>query len=789
MTPYVENVALFAKAGASDEDSIVDEVITEMQSQWQFSGFKAMQKWSELLVRPVFARHPKVLEAIGGWLAEWPEGSKDLARVLVDKALECARCGPVSTLARERFARASQRKIELGFAVALDLAIIGLPESLTTLERYLEDLRCHRSDLLMTYLERIGRCADEPARRRAYRLLLSQAFVPLAGSALEGLPPNDEVWEELGHAALARPALHLPFLRFLAQKGEAHIPKLREFLFEMAHSGTLETEARVRSLLGDLPDGRPPEGSPPQFWSREDRQSLSALASGGPVTPEGKTALERLIAQRKVGAHDLALEVCRALVPRLHEGGVGDLLMMVSLESRMRSSMEFAAMTLVERLAKDPDFSIPEPHRRLLHTERAGLGGHEDSRLALTRLGLPFTRQAWIAARNRFVTATEVEHLDLALGLRYAEIAPECLEHVIESSSPNQRRLLLRSAPLDRFPKAIPELIDLLERFDLAAISPLMQRLAEVRPPGFVDHLVALARNLDKTPALRSEALRLIVAHGGPAHIAALSNTKDETFVAARKALRARLQASGEDLSAGQLAIAADTGGLALASDISDNQVTRPQKTRKSRHSKLVSSDLRLSLLPPPRRLGLAVELAHYLLGASGSGPILVIAAVGVAFFVQSMEGTKQITISTIFLSIPVVASACVLHSIWRTFPTLRALRHGTLLTAKLLRRWTDSTTDVNRYRYAVELLDAQGRIIHHEFAETRELQDFVDEEHEPVLVVFTDKGDIEHLVPVDTLRLARIAPEGRFVPTRLAWSWLTIILFPFIFALCDIVF
>ncbi len=797
MTDYIENSSIFRDANYATavDGPMLDRVLDEMERQWrtlmnpstapatQKRMAECMNRWADLLGRPAFASAPKTLESLGGWLSEWPEGLE--STVLLEAAFASMKSHVMTPTARERLVKAAARRTALGLSQVLNLALVLLPESLEPLLKHLVDLRIKKSEVVTRYLERIRTCGSAEVVKPALRALFADAFIPFAKELLPTLHADDEVWQALGHAALLRPALHGPIIEFVAGPGRDRLEPLRPYLSEMARSGTLETETCLKPILANGPDTPRSDDFPPPLWTSADRRLLSNVLSGGTPSAEVIESLKRLVTKNERGCHDLVADWCTKLASRLGEPNIADLFVEVCILSHRRSSFLVAVHRLLDRLSNDPAFALSERSRLGLLSRLDTMESAEDTRLPYTRLGLPHTYGLWVVERKRYIESTEVEDIDLALALRYAGDDPRCLEHIIASSTPNQRRLLLKRARLDHFPSALELLLRTVAAHDPGALPPLISRIEDLRPEGFVDHLVEFVSTSELAPSV-PQALALVVAHGRPHHLEALGQAQSKEVAATRRHLVSRLKASGEKLDIGKLALATSGGDLALSNDVVPDPI-HEETSRKSDISKSEPSDHRQRLVPPPRKLGLHVTLAHLLLCANGWGLLwLGLGWLGALLSLRANLPLRNAIDGFLWFLLPYLAC----HFLGSTLLTLRALRRGTLLLGSVSvktvvkKSVSRKGSTITQFHHTVTLLDDSGKTRVHNLIESRRLDRFLDEAYEPVLVLFDPTGTAKSLVPLDPLRIAKVSARGRFVLTGFGWFGLITLTLPMALAL-----
>lgn len=788
MPRHYEKTSLFREA--SDERELTpkralqlgDELRRELAAMWgtmiapSASAYdrervaEVLVRWVPLLERPGFVGQLDNAPLIARFLRDLPAGHTKLASALVKVLRSCAACQRLDPAVRGMLKLAARREAELGWNALVEVAFLGLPESLAELEQAMpttvlgsaETALRHQAALLALPF------GARETRRAVFVAFYSQPAVEFADQTLSELDeaPAD-VWEGVALAALARPKLQASFIAALTRRPR---PELREVVALIASHGSLSASVQASRWLEEHPASSPRSaGLPtpllrPLPWSDEERGRIAAFVRE-PVSEqarhrreEAQTALMRLCGLNTHPASDLVIEALELLSPHLDEDSVEGFFVEICLITPQRSVLSCATRHLIAcAMTRGP---LAKRHRDRLARRAPEVVTSFDAGLALSRLALPLGIDAWLATLEKLVPVTEVPLDDFVFALSIARLEPGPLDDLLAACTPNQRRLLVKRASLDAFgAEGLRALVRSLTVTSPATLAVLCERLCEL---GAAPKYMEIIRDLVDArwhEGVRRAAIEALGELGGRAELELLGGLRDLDTQAARSRIVARLRDSGEAVEAGTLALMTDEGRLALAGETVAAPSSQPLEEVPERKP---PADRRLALGPAPRRVPVLVTTT-LLTFAPNVWSLLLAHCMGVALVSGWPLGWRVVLVLGLFLN----------HVFADTGRALTLLGRGELLMAAV--RVFSSTTSgkhkTTTYHHTLTLLADSGRADEHVIRSGHRLDEILDEKLEPVLARFSPEGRVASVWPLDRLNFVAVSERGDWRLSGTAWA------------------
>lgn len=751
-------------------------------------------------------------------LCEQP-GLKGLAETpaVLARLAQTLRCAPGSNAARAMLAAvgagqgawdpaargllavAAGRRDIYGYAACLDLALAGLPETAAIATRLLgegktEDLptalRAQRGVLLI---------GAGPGRDAALQALYRGLGAHLAGALL---PALDEVGVArptlsalVGVALVTAGPLQLALVRLATVR---RYPELRALVEWIAADGEDDAQAAaaeaLRALSAQVDPGSEPlvasqcraveaavKAAPADPWSPGDRRA--ALAGPREAVLE---LVERAAARARLsGSAAARLE---AAVVRLGPGLTGErvrrcLVKLATVPAAWTGSgltgpVGAARLQLLR--------AIDRGEVRLTPAERAQLAAAAPEAApmpySLARLGLPFTLAAWRALRAAMFDQEAVHEWDqkLALALGEDEAGP-VLEALYGDATPNQRRALVRAAPIGRTPEHLRSLLEIAHRLDPSMFPALIARIGEERPAGAGGELLRLAES-EMPMELRRQAIVGLAGFAGREMLERIGAIEEEALqpevCTTLAAVRLRLEAGGQQFDeggvsvagvddSGQIDVAGEAGAVGLATDGRPLSLARPEVATASPPQAptpaVPGTFARLGA--PPRRIPAPVLLG-LLAFCDHRWGVVLFNLLGVDVQMLLYRPFPRQFLQEYGILAAMLAGFAVMHA-W-TRGLLRALRGGALTMATV--KATLTTGRHPDIKHALRFLGDDGKLHVHVVRRSARVLALQDDRLEPMLVRSGPGGAPIDMVALGELRLVAADTDGTLHLKPLGW-------------------
>lgn len=705
-----------------------------------------------------------MLDTLAVQLADYPEGgSKEQKDQLEKAALQVLEQQiPTSVDTRQALSRVAARA-DYGWNLRVLCALAGLPWSKDSVWSLLPQTTCSKPALVERYQQLLLSCPEPDPLLLSFCALYQGPGTEHAEAALRHLGGQNaalSAWKGVSMAALDRPALQVPLLRYLSQHPQLVFAPIVAWIAEY---GCFSAETLARSLLQNP---TPPLAAIRPPWSVDERRALRTLWTGAPPTEQACQHLKALADRKMMSVPDLIVEICESPHLAADHPLLQATLVEICIDTDRRRVASAAASVLL-RGRREP---LPIAARQRLAV-RAGQTV-EGLNLTLARLSLPESLPLWAKLLPQQTPHTDVPRLDQSLAFGLPD-ASAVLCQLYACCTPNQRRLLLADAPFAQFPHTIPTVIDWFRREDLSSVPVLLKRLLEQRPVGLQDALLSFVTE-DLPLPIRIQAVDALGEIGDRQVLLALGRVKGVDVARAQAAIRARLQAAGEDMTPGSLQIVRDDGGLTLASVGGTAPSTLPP----------LPPDPRWRVLPPPRKLSLSVWLVYGILASNRWGclwiNVLLFALVMIFGIGLSLEPKELIMM--FFLCIPWFVN----HLICRTLTELRALRDGVVLAATVQARHTITQGKNKRtiWLHHYRLLTDDGKVYEWNQSEEKRRESLLDERHEPVLALLSSTGALLWVRGLDDLKLTILNEQGNFQTSFSSYAFLFLATLPWLWIL-----
>ena len=790
MSRHYEKTSLFREAmderelGLTRVLALGDEVRRELSVIWNLlvapssTGLdrkrtaELLEKWVPLLERPRFVAQIDNAPLLARFLRDIPADHAGLVGVLVRTLRACASARPLDAAVRQVLVVASRREPELGWNALVELIFLALPESMAELEQAMSSTVLSSAEVAQRHQRTLLALpfAAREVRRAAFRAFYFQPAAEFADRTLAELDeaPAD-VWEGVALAALARPRLQAHFIAALTRRPR---PELREVVQLIATTGAFSVSADASRWLDAHPGPSPrsaglPDPLPRTLpWSDEERSRIARylrepLAAHARQRSEAaRAALLRLCKLNTAPSSDLVSDALDLLAVHLEEAEVRAFFVELCVMTPQRSVLAKATAHLLERVGKHGPL---EPKLRAQLASRAPeVVVAFDGGLALHRLALPLAIDGWLAGIAKLVPVTGVPFEDFELALSLARFEPAPLDALLGACTPNQRRLLVKQAPLAELDAAgLEVLVRSLTSTSPATLAVFCERLAEAGP--LPERLAVLRGLTDKRlhEGVRRAAIAALGELGARAELELLGSLTDIDTREARARIVERLGEAGETFEAGSLALLSDEGRLALAAEPATEA---HDDTPEERAWPELPKDRRLRLGPPPRRVP-----AHV------TGTMLLFGPNAWSFFMAHGLAVAVVTGWPVGWRIALVLGFFLNHVLADTGRVLTLLRRGELLMASVRVHTTTShgKHKTTTYHHTLTVLGDSGRTDEHVVRASSRLDELLDERLEPVLATFSPERRLASVWPIDRLDFVEVSDRGGWRISKTAWALL----------------
>lgn len=564
----------------------------------------------------------------------------------------------------------------------------------------------------------------------------------------------------------------------------------------------------------------------PTGWSFEERQLLD-LCSRGCVTNSQASALAKLDEDTIDTFHELFADRVRRYCqdPDVYESSNINQGVWLSSEAPFDRGLH-AAKALIQLIdsPKVEDETKSNALESLFHIAGHGqLRLDEDlaetvgrlanstpwqgrKRLQLLTCALPYDLDDWleaIDAVNGFDDIPKHEHHHI-LQIEDDAKARACLVSFYNLCDEMRLRGLLSELDMSAHARFFPIWIRLTATVSASTRKLIAARLAATESLLVEPYFQAVAQDAAEDQQIRVAAIEALGQFGGRLCIAALLDAQgtralrasataaiasiEARFPAAEYASRGSLSlAEAGELSGALTQMGAGEGDISIYQDVLEaarfkgtRPVGEPREATDGADALVARREQRIDvarLSAPPRSI-LTIRFTYALVGtdlletssfyAICIGLTIVLSVLGSG--VASMICPGLILIYGLGMLFAGLTSD-------RNKADLELLKRGYIAPGRLLETWTrkegssDSQTTVHGYKF--EFMAESGRTHTFTHKANRALRALTDEEHEPILYILGDDGELLERRPFDAMKLVRINKRGRPTPSASAWFFM----------------